>query len=78
MDKPRKSLFWKLQQNWGFGNKWFLDTPQRALLIAYEAALRIYRKRFILLASTTGKKPENNQLEASRISAKSFFINCIR
>ncbi|MGD1912169.1 MAG: proton extrusion protein PcxA [Rivularia sp. (in: cyanobacteria)] len=41
MDKPRKSLFWKLQQNWGFGNKWFLDTPQRALLIAYEAALRI-------------------------------------
>ncbi|MEM9928002.1 MAG: proton extrusion protein PcxA [Cyanobacteria bacterium P01_D01_bin.50] len=41
MDKPRKSLFWKLQQSWGFGNKWFLDTPQRALLIAYEAALRI-------------------------------------
>ena len=41
MSKPRKSLFRKIQENWGFGNKWFLDTPQRALLLAYEAALRI-------------------------------------
>lgn len=41
MRKPKKSLFWKLQQNWHFANKWFLDTPQRSLLIAYEAALRI-------------------------------------
>ena len=41
MSKPKKSLFQKFQQNLRFVNKWFLDTPQRALLIAYEAALRI-------------------------------------
>ncbi len=41
MSKPRKSLFQKLQQNWGFVNKWFLKTPERALLLAYEAALKI-------------------------------------
>ncbi len=41
MSKPRKSLFQQLQQNWRFVSKWFLDTPQRSLLIAYEAALRI-------------------------------------
>lgn len=41
MYKPIKSLFQKLQQNWPFGNKWFLNTPQRALVRAYEAALRI-------------------------------------
>lgn len=41
MSKPRKSLYQKLRQNWRFGNKWFLDTPQRALLTAYQAALRI-------------------------------------
>ena len=41
MYKPIKSLFHKLQQNWYFVNKWFLDTPQRALLNAYEAALKI-------------------------------------
>ncbi len=41
MSKPKKSLFQKLQQNWRFVNKWFFDTPQRALLIAYEAALKI-------------------------------------
>ena len=41
MHKPKKSLFQKLQQNWRFVNKWFLDTPQRALLLAYEAALKI-------------------------------------
>ncbi|WP_414623189.1 proton extrusion protein PcxA [Calothrix sp. CCY 0018] len=41
MHKPKKSLFQKLQQNWRFVNRWFLDTPQRSLLIAYEAALKI-------------------------------------
>ncbi len=41
MSKPRKSLFQQLQQNWRFVSKWLLDTPQRSLLIAYEAALRI-------------------------------------
>ena len=41
MHKPKKSLFQKLQQNWRFVNKWFLSTPQRALLLAYEAALKI-------------------------------------
>ncbi|MGB3640453.1 MAG: proton extrusion protein PcxA [Rivularia sp. (in: cyanobacteria)] len=41
MHKLKKSLFQKLQQNWRFVNKWFLDTPQRSLLLAYEAALRI-------------------------------------
>lgn len=41
MHKPKKSLFQKLQQNWRFVSKWFLDTPQRSLLIAYEAALKI-------------------------------------
>ena len=41
MIKPRKSLFQKLQQNWRFLSKWFLDTPQRALITAYEAALKI-------------------------------------
>ncbi|MEM1394623.1 MAG: proton extrusion protein PcxA [Cyanobacteria bacterium P01_H01_bin.150] len=41
MIKPRKSLFQKLQQSWNVINKWFLNTPQRALIIAYEAALKI-------------------------------------
>jgi hypothetical protein len=41
MYKPKKSLFQKLQQNWRFVSKWFLNTPQRSLLIAYEAALKI-------------------------------------
>ncbi len=41
MHKLKKSLFEKLQQNWRFVNKWFLDTPQRSLLLAYEAALKI-------------------------------------
>ncbi|MBF2016845.1 MAG: proton extrusion protein PcxA [Rivularia sp. T60_A2020_040] len=35
MSKPKTSFFRKLQQNW------FLNTPQRALLLAYEAAWRI-------------------------------------
>ena len=41
MIKPRKSLFQKFQQNWRFLSKWFSDTPQRALIAAYEAALKI-------------------------------------
>ncbi|MEO0932603.1 MAG: hypothetical protein AAFY21_02235 [Cyanobacteria bacterium J06641_2] len=41
MAKNRKSLFQKLQQSWNVINKWFLDTPQRALITAYEAALKI-------------------------------------
>lgn len=41
MHKPRQSLFQKIQQNWRLINKWFLNTPQRALIRAYEAALKI-------------------------------------
>ncbi|MEL6462024.1 MAG: proton extrusion protein PcxA [Cyanobacteria bacterium J06621_15] len=41
MAKNIKSLFQKLQQSWNVINKWFLDTPQRALITAYEAALKI-------------------------------------
>lgn len=41
MIKPKKSLFQKLQHNFRFVSKWFSDTPQRALIIAYEAALKI-------------------------------------
>ena len=41
MIKPKKSLFQKLLQNWRFVSKWFLDTPQRSLSYAYEAALKI-------------------------------------
>ncbi|AFY56546.1 CemA family [Rivularia sp. PCC 7116] len=41
MYKSKKSLFQAIQQSWRFINKWFLDTPQRALLLAYEAALKI-------------------------------------
>ena len=37
----RQSLFQKIQQNWRLVNKWFLNTPQRALLRAYEAAWKI-------------------------------------
>jgi hypothetical protein len=67
MSKPIKLLFEKLQQNWRFGNKWFLDTPQRALLLAYEAALRI---RDIEEKHFNGKKisDESTEYTASVLS----------
>jgi len=67
MSKPRKSLFQKLQQNLRFVNKWFLDTPQRALIIAYEAALKI---RDIEEAHFNGKKisSESTQYTANVLS----------
>ena len=41
MYKPKQSLFQKIQQNWRWINRWFLNTPQRALTRAYEAAWKI-------------------------------------
>ncbi|MBV6621700.1 MAG: proton extrusion protein PcxA [Rivularia sp. (in: Bacteria)] len=63
----RKSLFQKLQQNWRFINKWFLDTPKRALLLAYEAALKI---RDIEDKHFDGKKisEESNRYTANVLS----------
>ncbi len=58
MQKPQKSLFQILQQNWRLLNQWFLDTPQRALLIAYEAALKI-------------RDIEENHFNGKQISAES-------